>query len=359
MLTFPIMRRILLFLIISSSYVLAQWQALDTHTTESLRGVSTSNQSFAWASGTHGTYLFTQDGGKNWTVGHVPGADALDFRGVVSFGFDAFLLAAGPGEQSRIYHTNHLGDHWDLQFTNHEPTGFLDCMAFFNDMVHGLVVGDPVNGKFQILLTDNQGQSWHYADPKKLPAALPGEGAFAASNSCLTTEGNKNAWFVTGGSAARVFRSTNGGKSWKVSATPIVHGPASAGIFSVAFQDNRHGVIAGGDYAQPDQSGANLATSRDGGKSWQLVTGPQQKFFSAVSYVSSGSVDPARPGVPWLAVVGSSASAFSKNGLKSWEFFAPVGFNALSSNAEGDVYVAGSGGRVVKAKLGLCGSPCQ
>jgi photosystem II stability/assembly factor-like uncharacterized protein len=348
---------IFVLFIIAGSNARAQWQALDTHTPESLRGLSAVNQSFVWASGTHGTYLFTEDGGKTWTTGQVPGAEALDFRGVVSFGFDAFLLAAGPGEQSRIYHTNHLGNHWDLQFTNHEPEGFLDCMAFFSDERHGVVVGDPVKGKFQILRTDDAGVSWRYADVNKMPAALPGEGAFAASNSCLTTQGKKNAWFVTGGSVARVFRSTDGGKNWKVSPTPIIHGPASAGIFSVAFQDARHGVIAGGDYAKPEQSGANLATTHDGGKSWKLVTGPEQKFFSAVAYVSAGPGDP--PASAWLAVVGSSTSAFSKSGLKSWEFFGPQGFNAVSATGEGPVYAAGTGGRVMKAQLGQCGAPCR
>jgi photosystem II stability/assembly factor-like uncharacterized protein len=352
------MRRILWFLLCSGSCLFAQWQPLETHTTESLRAISAFNQSFVWASGTHGTYLFTQDGGKTWTARLVPGAETLDFRGVVSFGFDAFLLAAGPGEQSRIYHTTHLGDHWELQFTNHEPAGFLDCMAFFPDQRHGLVVGDPVNGKFQILLTDNAGATWRYADARKMPEALPGEGAFAASNSCLATQGKKNAWFVTGGAAARVFRSTDGGKSWTVSPSPIMHGPASAGIFSVAFADARHGVIAGGDYAQPDLAGPNLATSDDGGKSWRLATTLQQKFFSAIAYVPGGTSDRKNQGQAWLVAVGSSGSAFSRTGLQSWELVSPMGFNALATSA-GQVFAAGSGGRVATARLGVCGAECE
>jgi len=349
----------LFFLLFCCACATAQWQALETHTTESLRGISAFNQDFVWASGTHGTYLFTQNGGKSWTTGQVPGAEALDFRGVVSFGFDAFLLAAGPGEQSRIYHTTHLGADWVLQFTNQEPKGFLDCMAFFPDQVHGLVVGDPVNGKFQVLRTENAGASWQYADPRKMPAAVPGEGAFAASNSCLTTEGKKNAWFATGGSAARVFRSTDGGKSWKVSATPIVHGPASAGVFSIAFQDSRQGVIAGGDYAKPDSEGPGLAESDNGGKSWRLVNTTKQTYFSAVSFVSAGPGAPRPSRSSWLAVVGASVNAFSKTGLRTWEFFGAEGFNALSAVPEGPVFAAGSGGRISKAGLGQCGAPCQ
>jgi photosystem II stability/assembly factor-like uncharacterized protein len=78
------------------------------------------SESIAWASGTHGTFLTTFNGGKTWTVGHVPGAENLDFRDVESFGFHAYLLAAGPGEQSRIYKSDDRGEHWQLQFANHE-----------------------------------------------------------------------------------------------------------------------------------------------------------------------------------------------------------------------------------------------
>ena len=44
-----------------------------------------------------------------------------------------------------------------------------------------------------------------------LPLAVEGEGAFAASGSCITVRGDSNAWFATGGKAARVFASTGPG----------------------------------------------------------------------------------------------------------------------------------------------------
>ena len=56
-----------------------------SHTTEGLRGVSAVSREIAWASGTHGTYLRTTDGGRTWTPGQVPDAGALDFRAVVCF----------------------------------------------------------------------------------------------------------------------------------------------------------------------------------------------------------------------------------------------------------------------------------
>jgi photosystem II stability/assembly factor-like uncharacterized protein len=286
-----------------------------SNTKESLRGVSAVSRQIAWASGTHGTYLRTTDAGVTWTPAQVPDAANLDFRAAVAFSADeAFLMSAGPGEQSRIYHTVDAGQHWDLQFTNTNPKGFFDSMVFW-DPTHGVVLGDPIpdeNGKlkFELLMTDD-GKTWHELPPQQLPPAMEGEGAFAASNSCIAIlhkkEGQRewksgasapsqpgekegdaapdpNIWFVTGGKSARVFHSADRGKTWDVVDTPILHGPESAGIFSITFRDSTHGVIAGGDYKRPNDDGPNLAFTEDGGQTWKLWSIHPQAYFSAVAY---------------------------------------------------------------------------
>ena len=96
-----------------------------SNTTENLRGLSVPTNTVAWASGTHGTYVRTTDAGISWTAAQVPGADALDFRDVEAFSADlVYLLAAGPGEQSRIYKTRDAGRHWTLQFTNQNSAAY-------------------------------------------------------------------------------------------------------------------------------------------------------------------------------------------------------------------------------------------
>jgi photosystem II stability/assembly factor-like uncharacterized protein len=260
-----------------------------SNTTENLRGVSLVSNKIAWASGTHGTYLRTVDGGKNWQPAQVPAAESLDFRDVEALGADlAYLLAAGPGDQSRIYKTADAGKSWSLQFTDTNPKGFFDCMAFW-DRDHGIAVGDPVADasgtlRFELISTDDGGTHWNPLASSSLPPAIDGEGAFAASGTCIATQGKSNVWFATGGKVARVFRSKDRGKSWSVADTSIVHGPASAGIFSIAFKDGKHGVIAGGDYKQPTQGGANLAVTKNGGRSWKLWNVTPQAYFSAVAF---------------------------------------------------------------------------
>jgi photosystem II stability/assembly factor-like uncharacterized protein len=262
-----------------------------SNTTESLRGVSVVSRRVAWASGTHGTYLRTIDGGGTWTPAQVPDATALDFRAVAAFSADeAFLMSAGPGEQSRIYHTGDGGRSWQLQFTNKNPKGFFDSMVFW-DSKHGVVLGDPIADesgklKFEVLLTDD-GQNWRGVRSAGLPDAMEGEGAFAASNTCIAiapSASDSNIWFATGGKAARVFHSGDRGRSWEVFDTPMMHGADSAGIFSIGFRDSTNGVIAGGDYKHPNEDGPNLAFTEDGGKTWTLSLLHPLAYFSAVAY---------------------------------------------------------------------------
>ena len=285
------MRYLLLTLLMASAWGQSGPRVQFSHTTENLRGVSAVSRQVAWASGTHGTYLRTIDGGRTWTAAQVPDASALDFRAVAAFsGEEAFLMSAGPGEQSRIYHTADAGRHWELQFKNTNPKGFFDAMAFW-DSKHGAVVGDPIADesgklKFEVLRTDD-GLSWRPVSTTQMPEAIEGEGAFAASNTSLAilpSASDPNIWFATGGKVARVFHSADRGETWQVYETPMVHGLDSTGIFSIAFRDANHGVIAGGDYKRPKLDGPNLAFTEDGGKRWTLSQVHPLAYFSGVAY---------------------------------------------------------------------------
>jgi photosystem II stability/assembly factor-like uncharacterized protein len=321
------------------SSVLAQTYTLETsNTSENLRGVAVLSHHVAWASGTHGTYLRTTDLGNRhglWQAAQVPGAESLDFRDVEAFSAQlAYLLSAGPGDRSRIYKTSNGGKDWILQFTNPDPNGFFDCMAFW-DSAHGIAVGDPVKGKFVLLTTGDGGKHWDPVPAPALPPAIEGEGAFAASGTCITVAGKHNVWFVTGGKAARVFRSPDNGKSWTVAEAPITHGSDSSGIFSVAFRDLRHGVICGGDYKQPRQDGPNLAVTADGGITWTTTTGPQA-FFSAVAFNSQPD--------HMLAVGSALTMDFGPDGARK---LSDLNLNALSVNRAGDAVAVGPKGLIV------------
>ncbi len=317
------------------------WLVQESGTTARLRGVSVVDGEVAWASGAGGTCVRTTDGGATWKGVVVPEAAGLDFRDVHAVDArTAYLLSIGAGELSRVYKTTDGGATWARSYRNPDPRGFLDAIAF-RDADHGLALGDPVDGRFVVLATVDGGRTWARTPASGMPEALPGEGAFAASGTCLVVDGRGHAWFATGGAArARVFRSSDDGQTWAVADTPIRAGNPSSGVFSMAFSDDGHGVAVGGDYRRPDEAGGNLATTSDGGQTWTAAAGPRPSGFrSAVAYV------PGRAG-PTLVAVGPSGSDLSEDGGRTWRTLGPGGFHALGFAHPGVGWAVGEGGRI-------------
>lgn len=285
------------------------WQAIPSGTGAELRGLSVVSDKVAWASGARGTVLRSVDG-RNWQAMQVPEADKIDFRDIQAFDAQtAIVMGAGPGAASRIYRTTDGGASWRLVVTNQVAEGFWNAMAFW-DKDNGILFGDPVKGSFQVYTTSDGGSSWQEVAAKGLEA-MPNEGAFAASGTCLTVAGAMDAWIATGGSAsARVFHSADRGKTWRPSATPIPAGAAARGVFSVAFLNPKEGFAAGGDYKETRMAGVNGAFTSDGGASWTPVEVAPAGYMSVVVPV---------PGAPRAFVAaGLAGSGYSQDGGRSW-----------------------------------------
>jgi photosystem II stability/assembly factor-like uncharacterized protein len=219
----------------------------------------------------------------------VPGGEKLDFRGIKAFDANtAVIISSGPAEkgQAKIFRTSDGGKNWKQVFEEKRAGIFFDAVQFW-DQQHGIVLSDPIDGKFALFTTADGGVTWKQLPSSTLPAALPNEGAFAASNSCLVVQGTSNLWFATGGAKiARVFRSSDRGKTWQVAETPMHPANASSGIFSLAFSDAKNGIAAGGDYQKPESSDLpNIMRTHDGGKTWQAATptNPAGVYFSSVA----------------------------------------------------------------------------
>jgi photosystem II stability/assembly factor-like uncharacterized protein len=314
-----------------------QWRAQAVDTRADFRGLCVVSPKVAWVSGTRGTYARTTDGGKTWSVATVPGAEKLDFRAVKAFGeATAYLLSAGAGAASRIYKTTDGGKSWVMQFKSADPAAFFDAIAFWDEK-HGIALGDPVKGQFQLMVTADGGARWKPLAAKTLPRALPGEGAFAASGTCLVTWGEKDVWFATGGArTARVFRSRDRGQTWEVRETPVAAGAASAGIFSIAFRDRDHGMVVGGDYRKPHQVGANAATTSDGGKTWTLLD-KRLPYRSAVAWAKDR----------WVAV-GTSGSHVSRDDGNTWKALDRENYNSALFTPSGEGWAVGPKGRIAR-----------
>jgi photosystem II stability/assembly factor-like uncharacterized protein len=286
------MRRILLFLsclFFGVSVQAQRWEVQTSGVDTNLRGVSVARVWNArgvaalavWASGSNGVILRSIDKGKTWRRRHVAGGDALDFRGIVAFNAStAYVMSSGEGEKSRIYKTRDGGETWKLQYSDKRKEFFLDTIACVSEK-HCYALGDPIDGKF-LMLNTTDSEHWEPLTSTTMPVALPGEGAFAASNTCLLLSGEE-IFFGTGGPAARFFRSPDSGRTWTVVETPIAHGNASSGIFSVARGGKKEIVVVGGDYQDLKQASAVAAYSLDEGKTWQLSERQPSGYRSAAA----------------------------------------------------------------------------
>lgn len=314
-------------------------------TSSLLQAVSVVDSEVVWVSGHRGTYVRTTDGGATWHAAVVPDADSLQFRDVHAVSADtAYLMSAGNGELSRIYKTTDGGASWELQFTSREPKAFYDCMAFW-DADHGIAMSDEVGGRFPIVFTEDGGAHWRPVDPDVLPPALPAEGSFAASGSCVVARAPGRAWIGTGNSsAARVFSTADRGRSWSVSTTPLPSGEG-IGIASVAFRDELHGVAMGGSMMDTSSRADDIALTTDGGRSW--IAAGRAPFPSAIygaSYVPDSRT-------PTLVAVGPGGAAASFDDGRSWTPVDTAAYWAVAFASNGTGWAVGPGGRIVRLEL--------
>jgi photosystem II stability/assembly factor-like uncharacterized protein len=326
----------LLLLILAVFLMSPTWTLQTSGVTARLRGVSAVNDRVAWASGSGSTVLRTDDGGASWKKITVT-SDRLDFRDIDAIDEKtAYVLSIGNGDASRIYKTTDAGATWTMQFRNDDPKRFLDAMSFW-DADHGIVVGDSIDRRFDILLTSNGGRTWTHVPPDTLPPALENEGAFAASGTNIAVYGKRDAWIGLGAANhARVLHTSDGGRHWKVFETPIKSGQSS-GIFSIAFRDEDHGVIVGGDYQKEKVAEDNLAITDDGGSSWKLLKG-LSGFRSVVAYL---------PGTESLVAMGPAGGDYSNDDGRTWTPIAGAAADTFSfARRHWSGWVAGAHGTI-------------
>jgi photosystem II stability/assembly factor-like uncharacterized protein len=305
-----------------------QWWKVQTSGIDTnLRGVSVkydegsegAQHYFVWASGSNGVILRSTDDGKTWKRLSVAGGSDLDFRGIEAFDANvAYVMSSGEGDKSRIYKTMDGGKNWHLQFSDKRPGFFLDSLAC-DSKIHCVALSDPVDGKFLVISTDD-GEHWNELPRDNMPAALPKEGAFAASGTAIALCEHGKIYFGTGGPAARIFRSEDQGRSWAVAKTPIASDTPSSGVFSIACEDSESLAAVGGDYKEPQRFERVAAYSEDSGATWHLAATQPGGYRSAVGSFSYGD----------FAAVGPNSTDVSHDKGVHWHHTDRLNLNAVS-----------------------------
>ncbi|RLD74972.1 MAG: hypothetical protein DRJ10_16130 [Bacteroidetes bacterium] len=311
----------------------------------SIRGSSVVDDQIAWFSGAKGSFAKTTNAGKNWLWDSISDATHLDFRDIHAFSdMEAIVLSAG--NPAKIFKTLDGGKSWTEMYSDTTKGIFFNSMDFWDEN-NGIAVGDPIDGGFMMIQTKNGGENWAKVPAENIPKPLKGEAQFAASGTCITTFGDNQVSFVTGGAAARVFISKDKGYSWQVIESPIMSGKPSKGNFSVCFDKNGQGVIVGGDYKDVSLKKNTASFTIDGGQNWQLAeTAPPSGFNSCVAFI---------PGTNsrFVIATGTEGSNLSIDGGKNWSMIDTNSFNTLVFEPGGKYgWAAGSDGRIVKLVVG-------
>ncbi|MFN8574064.1 MAG: hypothetical protein U0132_18550 [Gemmatimonadaceae bacterium] len=309
------------------------WQKLDPGSSASFRGLSIVNDRVIWVSGTRGTVLRTTDAGATWDLDTIPGAKTYDVRAISARSERVAHVAATAG---RIWRTTDGGHTWSLRYQAADTTVFFDAIAFWDDR-HGMALGDPIGGRFFLLITRDGGETWQEAAADNRPTVVTGEAAFAASGTSLQLLPNGTALIGSGGKAARVHRSTDRGQTWTAMDVPMQSGSGSNGIFSLGVTGST--VLAvGGDYRNADSTRAAAARSTDGGVTWTPARQMPSGYRSGVTVTRRG-----------LALaVGSNGSDLSLDGGVTWTSLDRTGFNAVQVTPGGMAFAVGASGAVAR-----------
>jgi len=305
----------------------------------SFRGISAVSETTVWVSGNHGSVLVTLDGGAHWERNSLPGYEELDFRDIEAFGPDTVLVMSA-GTPGVILKTTNGGKSWYQVFYDDHPGMFMNSMSFF-DRNHGLVVGDPMNGRIFLMETYNGGDTWTVLPDPQRPIPEEGEYLFAASGNCLVTWEKSSAAFVTGGTRARVWMTEDAGMHWQPVETPMRSGMPTFGIYAI-HRTGSHCYCVGGDYTDPENRQGTYCAASSHCNNWTLPDIQPYGFRSCIKMMKVHDQDV-------LVTTGMNGTDISTNGGMSWHVIDTLGFHTMDVEPSGRIlFAAGSDGRISK-----------
>ncbi|MFT4982912.1 MAG: photosystem II stability/assembly factor-like uncharacterized protein [Bacteroidia bacterium] len=298
-----------------------------------IRGLFLVDDNIGWASGAGGTFLRMTDG-ENWSADTIAGYTHLDFRDVHGFDANTALLMAA-GEEGRILRTDDGGVSWVEVYTRLDSGIFLDGMDFHNNV--GYCYGDPIDGKFVLVFSDDFGKHWEKLPSHAIPNSLPNEAGFAASGTGILTLGKMSYIATGGGATARIMRTSLRKGNCEMFDTPL-RSAEGCGIFSLTAA-NETLVALGGCYLDSTNAEANCAISKDAGETWELITENQPRGYrSCVAYSQPSNL---------LIACGRTGMEYSLDEGLNWMPVSDEGYYTCSL-ADSTGWVMGKSGKMAK-----------
>lgn len=304
---------------------------LDSSRTESFRGLSVVSNKVVWISGSAGTVGKSIDAGETWEWLKVKGFEKTDFRDIEAFD-DKTAVIMGVGAPAYILRTTDGGKNWQTVYENKDTLMFLDAMEFWN-INSGIVLGDPIEGRFFIARTFDGGKTWEPLPMLYRPLAAKGEACFASSGSNIVKLTKKEAIFVSGGLESHVFIRD---KKIKL---PLLQGTESTGANAISVKNKKTFMVVGGDFYIKDDPTLNAFITRDAGATFTAPTTPPDGYRSSVLYAGKKS---------WMTA-GLNGVDMSEDDGNNFKKISNVSFHVVKKAKKGkDIFLAGGRGHLGK-----------
>jgi hypothetical protein len=300
----------------------------------SLRGLSVVTDKIIWASGSNGTVAKSTDAGETWKWLTVKGFEKTDFRDIEAFD-DKTAIIMGIDSPAYILKTIDGGETWKTVYQNNTKGMFLDAMDFNNTKI-GIVVGDPINGRFFIARTNDAGNTWQEDAFDKRPVADNGEACFASSGTNIRIITNTKYFLVSGGLSSHFFYN-----DIKFN-LPILQGKESTGANAIAVKNSKNFVVVGGDFSSKDSTIKNCYITKNGGKSWLTPLKSPTGYRSCIEYLYKNT---------WIACGLNGVDITFDNGVH-FNLISNESFHVCKVAKFGkSVYFAGANGKIGKYNI--------
>lgn len=304
----------------------------------SFRGLATYGKGTVWVSGSKGTVGYSNDKGKNWQWVNPPGYENIDFRDLAVISKKEVLIM-GVGSPAVVLKTKDSGKTWTKVHSDNRPEIFLDDLTL--DGQTGYILGDPINGAFQLLKTTDKGDSWKDISNEFTLFADSGEAAFAASGSSMK-QWKDRLYIGTGGKYASFFDLNPQALRVDKYDCPIASGTSSTGVFAIDFISPSTGIAVGGDYLSDRDHTNSILLTNDAGKNWFRPDTPVQGYRSDICYITEKIV----------LATGTSGTDISYDGGMNWKNISPDSFNTISKSPNNKtIYLTGSNGNISRLIL--------
>lgn len=222
---------------------------------------------------------------------------------------------------------------YEVVFRDTVKTAFYDALHFVNDKLAYTFSDADKDSKLKLAKFDNG----KWAMLKNDVVLNEGEAAFAASNTNISSTKNY-VWIATGGKASRILKFNFKNNQFKIFNTPIIQGESSQGIYSIDFLDDKFGIAVGGDYTKQEANVNNIATTNDGGETWQIQASGQN-----AGYTTCVKIKPNSKGKEIISV-GDRHISYSSDFGKTWKKISEEkGFFVCQWINENTVVFAGNG----------------